>query len=113
MKTIIIVSFTILLILLSGCADKNKNYIGSWTNKIDGRGDMKITITKDGDYLLVKEEIMSTGGLVGLHRGKIKDDYLIVDGSIMFGKLFYSESQDMLIPENDLFPGLPGFRRIK
>ena len=90
-----------LLVLMSlmfvGCSnDGDDKFIGTWSNQVDGKGDIKLTIYNDGENILIKEEIISTGKVMGVRNAKYDDGYLLVEGSIFFDKLSYSEAEKML-----------------
>lgn len=102
------------LLILSACSNEGAYFIGTWTNKIDsgGGGDIKLTIFYDNDHVLIKEEVMSTGKVMGIHRTTYDDGYLLIEDSLLFDKLFYSDVEEILVPVNKKIPNMLGYRRL-
>ncbi len=113
-KNIILHSLILISLTLAGCSDDKDvdNFIGTWTNQLDGKGDIKLTIYLDGENIRIKEELMSTGKVMGVRSAKYDDGQLLVEGSIFFDKLVYSSAEKMLLPKNKVVADLPGYRRL-
>ena len=105
----------LLLFMFIGCTKPDESFIGVWSNKqSNGSGDLRLTITRDGYKLLVKEDIESKGIPLAMHSAKVEKGYLLIDGDLFFNKMSYSETEDSLIPVNNyLGMPLPPFHREK
>lgn len=96
-----------------GCTKKDEKFIGIWSNKVGNLGDLQLTISRDGERLLVKKGLISSGQLFEMNNAKVEDGYIFIDGGISFyTKMSYSETEDALIP---VYEGeaIPGFHRVK
>lgn len=113
-KNIILYSLILICLTLVGCSEDSDvdNFIGTWTNQIDGKGDIKLTIYLDGGNIRIKEELMSTGKVMGVRSAKYADGRLLVEGSFFFDKLIYSAAEKMLLPKSKIVANLPGYRRL-
>ena len=99
-----------------GCAREDesyKKYIGVWSNlQPNGLGDLRFTISRDGNGLLVNESLISNGATIHLNTAKIVNGYLKIDGGGGITDMVYSEADDKLNPINTpMF--IPGFHREK
>lgn len=106
-------TFLLSMIMASGCSNPGKDYFGTWSNKIDGRGDIDLVIWQDGEHILVKEMIESTGQVLSTHSAHLPEGYLIIDNNVLFSKLVFSEQDKQLhVLGNSNLP-LPSFHKIK
>ena len=108
-----IICILLILLLCFGCAKEDQKFIGTWSNKVEGRGDIQLIISRDGNKLLLKDIQISSGRTIGIHSAKVDNGYLVVDGNelglgYLLGKVSYSETEDALIPER-----VPAFYRVK
>jgi hypothetical protein len=107
-KIICVCSF---LLLCFGCTREDQNFIGTWSNKNANGGDLKLIISRDGEKLLVKDILISSGQVIGMQSARVENGYLVVDGDgigALLRKVSYSETEDALIPES-----VPAFHRVK
>lgn len=103
-------------LLCFGCTKEDESFIGIWSNKAGNLGDIQLTISRDGQKLLVKESIISNGYVIAMRSAKVEDGYLLIDGDNLFGKMSYSKTEDALIPINTgeaILGAIPGFHRVK
>jgi hypothetical protein len=102
---------TLSLLALMACQKPGDQFIGRWSNQWTG-GNMILSIERNGETLLLRETIASSGNVIFAQEAKVQDGFLMIEDTAFFKKLAYVKEEDAIAPLG-VMPALPMFRRLK
>jgi hypothetical protein len=103
--------FVAAAVLLCACSKAGHEFVGKWSNQYAG-GTLALAVTSDGDHFLINEIMTKNDRVIGTYSARVRDGYLVADGSDLYQQISYSKSEDALIISGVVGP-MPPFKRMQ
>ena len=107
------VAAVVSVFVLAACQPSQDRFVGTWSNTWAGKGaDSMLVITSNGNGLIVKNVLASSGRIIEVHSGTVEGSLISIPSSSYFPKLLLSPDERSLSVIDSPVGVMAAFRKI-